>query len=178
MAQVKKISVKTVHGMISLERVLELAKESKLYPVMRVIGVAIGIKEGTSSYGDWSCLLGTFKATDAVSKKELRASQCFLPDVAMIPLTAALQQNNAKGVEFGIDLFVQRAVNPKPGGSPYEYCFEPIVLGGADDPIAALEKKLALAIENAASHEPEPEPEAEPKPEPELKPANSKSNRR
>ena len=141
MAQVKKISVATVFGAVDRKQIIESA--GKPVPIMRVLGQAVGVKSGTSSYGDWNCLVGQFKAIN-LQKPEitLEAAQCFLPDVALIPLQVALSGNDARGVQFAIDIFANLSNNTKPGGSLYEYSFENILAPSDTDPIAAMERKI------------------------------------
>lgn len=140
MAQVKKISVATTFGKIAIK---ELINAGKPMPVMDVYGTAVGIKEGVSAYGDWKCLTGQFRAISSRANKDgvlivNDASQCFLPEVAMIPLEVALAQG-AKGVEFAIRVLVEfdDAAQAK-----YVYSFEPLLAPSQDDPLVRLEAKL------------------------------------
>jgi hypothetical protein len=152
MAQVKKISVATVCGKIDVKALL--AAENEQINLMQVIGSAVGIKTGTSNYGDWTALEGVFKATNLQTGETVGASVLFLPDVALIPIRVALSQEGARGVEFAIKLGVKYARDAKPGGSVYEYTWEPLLPADASDPISRLEAKLAaLALPAPAGFE-------------------------
>ena len=90
MAQVKKISPATVFGKIPLEALLAAHKKGETLPVMRVMGSAVASKTGTSSYGDWTCLLGTFEAIHAGDGSIHHASQFYPPEIALIPILTAI----------------------------------------------------------------------------------------
>ena len=145
MSQVKKLSVATVWGKISLA---DLIAQRRIH-VMRVLGVAVSTKAGTSNYGDWRCLAGSFKATNPATGEISEAAVLFLPDVALVPIEVGLHMPGAHGVEFALDLFVEYVADKpgaKAGGSPYEYTFEPILTAAADSPIAIIEAKIAAQM--------------------------------
>ena len=153
MPQVKKLSVATVYGKIDIKTIVNA---SAPVPLMRVFGMAVGTKTGTSAYGDWTALVGRFKAINLDTGEESEASQLFLPEVALIPLKVALAQAGNQSVTFAIDVFAKQATNTKPGGVPYEYTFENIREPSEDDPL------VRLAAEIAASPKALPAPAAEP----------------
>ncbi len=166
MAQIKKISVATIFGAIT-DAMLALILQGQKIHVMRVWGVAVGVKKGISNYGEWVALVGDFKALNPTTPDTVqRASQCFLPEIALLPVQVALEQSGNQSATFGMDVFITRALNPKPGGSVYEYTFEPLVAASADNPLARLEaeigKTLALQHAPAAAPAPAPAPAAEP----------------
>lgn len=144
MAQVKKISVAKVYGKIDKKELLTVV-DGKIVPkegntfVMRVGGIATGTKNGVSDNGPWTALTGAFKAWSAKDGEEHEAAICFLPMIAMTPLTVALSQASAQGVRFLIDLFVFH-VEPEAGREHigYEYTFVPVVKPTGTDPLAEL----------------------------------------
>ena len=144
MAQVKKISVAKVYGKIAIADLMTTV-DGKIVPnaaplfVMRVGGLATGTKDGVSDNGPWKCLVGDFVAYNAKDGAEMRAPYCFLPDVALTPLTVALAQAQTAGVRFLIDVSVQYDAA---SATNYVYTFTPVVKPSGEDPIAAL---LALA---------------------------------
>ena len=150
MAQTKKLSVATVYGKIDPKEVLNAKEPIK---VMRVMGQAVGTKAGTSSYGDWTSLVGQFKAVNPDTGKAFEASTLFLPEVALLPIQVALAQGDARGVTFAIDLYVKEAASRKPGGSVYEYSFEHVLPPVDSDPIAQLEARIAEATAKALPDE-------------------------
>lgn len=144
MAQVKKLSVATVFGGIqrdTLKRILD----GERIKVMMVYGMAVGVKTGQSTYGDWTALVGQFKAIHPETGEVSEAATLFLPDVALIPIQVQLAANNNQAVSFAMEVYASAAVNPKPGGSPYEYSFEHVLPPAEDDPVRRLELRMAEA---------------------------------
>lgn len=139
MAQVKKISVGKVYGKIKIADLMQ-SVDGKLVGkgpvlVMRVGGLATGIKEGVSDFGPWKALVGDFAAFSGATGEEMRAPYCFLPDVALNPLTVALAQSNTAGVRFLIDVYAQYDESSQ---TQYTYTFEPVVKPVGSDPVAEL----------------------------------------
>ena len=145
MAQVKKISVATVYGKISLKEIVEAGPTG--IAVMRVAGQAIGTKTGDSNYGPWTALLGRFIAVHPQTGKETEAMQCFLPEVAMIPIQLALANAETRAVDFAIEIVAKESSNTKPGGSPYDYSFNNLAPLAENDPV---QKMRALIVTSAA----------------------------
>jgi len=87
---VKKISSKLMCGVI---------RENADGVLYNVIGTATGIKTGESNFGVWVALKGEFNAWN--DKVNVKSNVIFLPEVATIPLEAALK-SGAKHVDFGI----------------------------------------------------------------------------
>jgi hypothetical protein len=144
MKQVKKLSVATVYGKIKLS---ELMTKKEMI-VMRVIGSAVAVKKGISSFGEWTALQGKFRASNPSTGEVQESATLFLPDVALIPVQVALSAG-AQAVEFAIDVsvkYVAEEEGHKPGGSPYEYSFASLIEPSDDDPIARLEAKLKAAL--------------------------------
>lgn len=148
MPQVKKISVATVSGAIDLKKLFKHHEDNgddAPLPLMRVIGQAVGLKIGTSAYGDWTALVGRFKATNLETGEVSEASQCFLPEIAMVPIQVALANASQGGsVTFAIDVSVRAipANKRKLGGVAYEYTFDPVIEPNDDDPLVALERQI------------------------------------
>lgn len=145
--QVKKISTATVYGKINLVSLVKHHEKNGAdtpLMLMRVYGQAVGEKTGTSAYGDWNALVGRFKAVNLETGEEMEASQCFLPEIALIPLRVQLAQPETKSVTFAIDVGVRLIPENKQraGGSPYEYLFENVVAPSDDDPLLKLEAEM------------------------------------
>lgn len=137
--QIKKLSVATVCGKIDAKAVLNAAGP---IPLMTVYGMAVGVKEGASTFGDWTALVGQFKAVNAETGEVFESSQVFLPEVALIPLRVALEAGESRSVKFAIKLAVKAATNTKPGGSVYEYTFENALPPAENDPLLELESAM------------------------------------
>jgi len=86
---VKKITSKLMVGNT------KTADYGELYSV---IGLAINVQTGTTSFGEWTALVGEFEAWN--DKMRVRSNKLFLPEVASIPITLALAKGDS--VEFGI----------------------------------------------------------------------------
>ena len=153
MANTKKLSVATVYGAIDLKKLIG-APDSTL-KIMRVIGLAVGVKQGTSPYGEWTALMGQFEATNSETGESFSAATLFLPDVALIPIQIALSQESTKGVEFAIEISAKYSNNSKPGGSAYEYVFDALLPPDQNDPISRMKARL-FAL--AAPADPAPAP--------------------
>lgn len=147
MSQVKKISVATVFGKIDLKELL--AAPAETIKVMRVLGSAVGVKEGESNFGHWKALMGQFRASHPETGEVFEAPILFLPEVALTPILVSLTQPGARAVEFALELSVKYVNNSKPGGVPYEYTWAPLLAPDADDPIARLEARIAATAQAA-----------------------------
>lgn len=154
MPQVKKLSVATVYGKVDLEKLF--AAPDKQIHVMRVIGQAVGSKSGESNYGPWTALTGRFRATNPETGEVMEAAQLFLPEVALIPIQVAMSNGAAT---FAIDVFAKKAESTKPGGSPYEYTWEPLIEPTDDDPLTRLQAQVnATKALSAPTPAPAPAP--------------------
>lgn len=148
----KKVSVKTVFGTVNAA---VIAKHPKTVDgslaVMRVIGMASGVKSGTTNFGDYTALTGVFKATNLDTGAIMGGSTCFLPDVALDMVAGLLAMG--KAVEFGFDIHADLNEN-----SPVGFSYSAIPLAsGEHDPLAALEAKLnppVLAAPETPAEEP------------------------
>lgn len=158
MANIKKISVATVYGAIDAKAVLNATAPIE---VMRLFGLAVASKSGTSQYGDWTALVGQFEATNPDTGEVVQSSQAFLPEIALVPILTALAQEGTRGVQFAIRIFVKAATNTKPGGSVYEYTYENILPPSDNDPMAQLR---AAVSEHLALPAPDPVISAAPAP--------------
>lgn len=105
----------------------------------QMVGVATNIKTGTSNFGDWTALLGSFQATVMETGVTVRSGQMFLPDVALNLILPALKDANNKGVEFAFNIGVKADEASKTG---YIYVAEPIFEASENDPLEMITKKL------------------------------------
>jgi hypothetical protein len=159
MTQVKKISVATIYGKLTPSGFLKALNQT--INIMDVIGVAVGLDKGLSSFGEWEALKGDFSARSlkadehGVLPEPVRASTCFLPDIALDAIKVALAAPDAKGIEFAMRIkaiYVAEREGFKAGGSVYEYTFEHLLTPSADsDPIARIDAKLAAQAKALAA---------------------------
>ncbi len=125
-----KISVATVFGKVK--------KPEAPVGLVRVIGIANGVKTGQSQYGDWTAFTGDFKAFNLENGKEFRAGKVFLPAIAQNLIEGALANADAESVQFAFDI----GIKPADTQAGYEYTVTPLVEARDNDPLAALEEKV------------------------------------
>lgn len=130
MESIKKLSIAKCSGKMTAKRVIEAG--GKL-PVLRVVGMAVGVKSGRSDYGDWTALIGDFGVTNLVDGEQFRGSTLFLPDVGLTPIHAQIAAG-ARGVQFAMDVFANEDESSPVG---YSYTVEHLVKA-EDDLISRL----------------------------------------
>lgn len=140
-----KLSLKEVYGAVKIK---ELHAGKTPVNLMRVIGLASGVKTGQSTFGDWLAFTGNFKAINLETNEEFRAGKCFLPNIASNLIEGALQ--NAEGdVQFAFDVGVKPVLD-RQNKESYEYTVTPLIEAADNDPLTELENKVkgAPAIED------------------------------
>lgn len=140
----KKASVKTVCGKLDKEAI----KASGKILLMTVIGIATGIKQGESTYGPWTALMGNFKVKNAKNDKEYRSGQLFLPDVALNLVEPALIENDS--VSFAFEIL---AVYDESSATGYIYSCIPLIEPAENDPLVMLESTIQKALPAPANDE-------------------------
>ncbi len=138
---IKKVSASTVVGSTKELRKLAESGKGKSVDIMRVVGVAIGVKSGMSSYGEWVALRGNFSATNIETGEEFRGSTLYVPDE--ITDMIAAQLSAATSVEFGVMIGVKESDLI----IGYEYVVTPLMDTGESDPIAAINARIDHALE-------------------------------
>jgi len=148
-AIIGKISAKGVCGNVKKVLRENLSPDQETMDLMRVIGVASGVKTGTSDHGDWVALLGNFKATNLVTGEIFQSGKCFLPDIASDMIAPVV--SSGQPVEFAIDIYVQIDDESATG---YIYGIKPLVTPGADDAISRLEHAVTNMLEAPKDEKP------------------------
>lgn len=122
MQLLRKIAVRTVFG--DKAEILEtvLSDKSKSHPLMRVVGVANGFKEGEGDYGAWKGLTGRFEATSAKTGEAFNSPVCFLPEFA-IDLIAGQFRQPGDVVKFALDI---GAIFAADAATSYEFTVTPL----------------------------------------------------
>ncbi len=138
---IKKVSASTVIGSPKDLRRLAESGEGKSVDIMRVVGVAIGVKSGMSQHGEWVALRGNFSAVNIETGEEFRGSTLYVPDE--ITDMVAAQLSAATSVEFGVMIGVKESDLV----IGYEYTVTPLMDSGESDPIAALNARIDHALE-------------------------------
>lgn len=138
MKLVKKVSAKTVVG-ANIKKLLDKSGENT--PLYTVIGIATGIKTGISTYGDWACLTGQFRATNMITGELFQGSHMFLPDVAHDMAAVALSSDGVESIEIAFE--IGAALTDAEDGAGYEYSVRPLIETQEADPLAAIEDRVA-----------------------------------
>lgn len=100
-----QIVKKASHSMFVKANAATLAKNSvQTLHVLRVAGLAVGTKEGTTQYGPYVGLVGNFTCVNPQSGETVKAASLFLPDVAMAPLAAAVKMGQTP--QFAFDVYL------------------------------------------------------------------------
>lgn len=133
---IKKISIKTVIGNVQQGIMRQEIKPGNL---MRIVGVASGVKTGVSDYGDWLALTGQFKATNLLTNEQYTSGKAFLPDEASDLIAGAVRGEDSQAVEFAFDIGVKLDESSATG---YVYTVTPLMEMGGDDPLARIESSL------------------------------------
>ena len=141
MQLLKKIAVRTVFGDKAEILSLVLSDKTKSHPLMRVVGVANGFKEGEGDYGAWKGLMGRFEATSAATGQVFNSPVCFLPEFA-IDLICGQFRQPGDTVKFALDI---GAVYAADAATSYEFTVTPLT-ESEDDEL----KELAFAANRTA----------------------------
>jgi hypothetical protein len=143
-AIVKKLSGKVLVGQV--KAYAKDLQEGQSVDLFNVIGVASGLKHGTTNFGDFTALMGQFIAEPLVGAKagqRFRTGQLFLPDVAL-NMVAPIVENLGKGesVELAFRIGITASETSSVG---YEYNAEFLVQPKENDPLEALMAKALPA---------------------------------
>ncbi len=141
MQLLKKIAVRTVFG--DKAEILEtvLSDKTRAHPLMRVVGIANGFKEGEGDFGAWKGLTGRFEATSAKTGEVYNSPVCFLPEFA-IDLIAGQFREPGDVVKFAFDI---GAIYAADAATSYEFTVTPLT-EASDDEL----HELAFAAAKAA----------------------------
>lgn len=125
--RVKKISTAKTFG-----KIIKGSVPAEGAPIMRVYGVANGVKSGVSTFGPWSSLTGEFLAVDVQNEKAYIGSQLFGGDILIDMAKAALTDNDE------ITIAVEVIVKPMDTACGYEYSIKPLITPAASNRLAAV----------------------------------------
>lgn len=126
--------------------------------IANVVGIAKGLKGGTSNYGDWTSLIGDFVAEASVGDmkgKRFRTGQLFLPDVVLHMIIGAMGNNTGVEFSFRIGITAVPTDGERPSATGYEYTADFLVEPGENDPLENLIAKALPAPTNGNSAEKE-----------------------
>lgn len=149
MQLLKKISIRTVWG--DQDEIMQacLANKAATIPLMRVVGIANGTKEGEGAFGAWKGLTGRFEAINAATGEVFRSPVCFLPEFA-IDLVTGQFSGDVNSVQFAFDIGAQYSEG---AATRYEFTVTPLT-ETPDDDLAQLSfsasKAKPLALPSSA----------------------------
>lgn len=132
----RKITIKDVAGKVDLEQLLKA--ENKTMNLAKIFGMAYKGKPEESALGFYVRFLGRFRAVN--SEGEIfDAPALIVPAIAQDMLTAALEQDGVKEVQFAIEVSV---VYDAESVTKYRYVIKPLIEAAADDPLERLTAQL------------------------------------
>lgn len=161
MQLLKKMSAKTICGnpiLLFTKEEMPDPKDAKktikriplgiVINLFRVIGMANGVKKGTSNFGDWISFSGQFQAISYETGETFRSNALFLPPTAQDALLPVVMEHGDNGVQFGFDVAV-RSVEDKqdPSNTKYEYVCRPLMQIEELDAIKAFRDTLPPLLE-------------------------------
>lgn len=178
---IRKINPKDVME----KKMKEIAVPEKgIYDLFTIIGTAYNLRDGESSFGPWTALVGEFEATRLEDGQRFISTECFVPGAAgellvtqvrkfvieEIPVTAEQYKKTGKtykvtGETAEMALIVGIKKAQRDGGADHEYVIRPVVPVQKSDPLAALRNQLKSAITGGGltlSLPPPPPPKAAP----------------
>lgn len=120
----KKLSVATVFGPVKVKDIPD-GDELK---ILRMAGIATATDSGSSTYGDWRCLVGECAATNYVTGEIFIGRSAFVPgamgDALIDALNSAQRDDAGASLKFSVDVSVK--VSPR-DTNKYEYIVRPVI---------------------------------------------------
>lgn len=163
---IRKINPKDVMG----KKMKEVEIPSDCFTI---IGRAWNLRDGESSFGPWSALVGEFEATRILDGQRFISTQCFVPGAAgellvaqvrkfvteEIPVTPEQLKKVGKtykvsGETVEMALIVSVKKSGREGGADYEYVVRPVVPVQRADPLAALRARMMQSLPRLAAPKP------------------------
>jgi hypothetical protein len=133
----RKLSAKIIVG----KRIEQVTESTDLFTV---IGIATGIRQGQSTYGDWEALRGRFEVTRAEDGKVLTAPLMILPPPALAEMfPGEVSVHRVYGFPFEFALRV--GVDPSTNGAGFEYRVTMLVKPRPHDPMLDLRQAAGQA---------------------------------
>lgn len=148
----KKMSIRGLLGAKPTARAIPEGNE-EIY-LVRVWGIASGLKSGSSDFGEWTALTGDFKGCPLKTGEISRSGVLFVPDVLLDLIQPRVEQGQV--VEFAFELGIRAESDSATG---YVYVCRPLVDTPTSDVMAALDAKINAQLQLQLQSQPEsPEP--------------------
>lgn len=140
--KLRRITVKTVCGMDKGELLkLVMSDEKMAFPLMRVGGIATGMRPGDGDFGPYVRFIGQFQAINIRDGRVFAAAMCLLPKFLEDELAGALGQEGAKTVEFGFEISVKY---DKSAATSYVFLSDSLLAPVSDEANARIAKLLGV----------------------------------
>lgn len=153
---VKKLGSKQILGNVGKVVKEKIENDGEVLNMYSLFGMANGIKTGSSTYGEWTALVGQMEAINHITGDSYAATVCFVPEPLCSILVNALRENDS--VEFAFQVSVKRRDDLERG---YEYIVTPIIESRQSDPLQLMREKAMAALPASAQMEIPVAPEAE-----------------
>lgn len=163
---IRKITPKDVME----KKMKEVTVPSDLFTL---IGRAWNLRDGESSFGPWTALIGEFEATRISDGQRFISPQCFIPGAAgeiltsevrkfvmeEIPVTPEQFKKTGKtykvsGETVELALIISVKASSREGGAQHEYVTRPVVPVQKADPLAALRERMMKTLPRLAAPKP------------------------
>jgi len=145
----RKLSAKNIMG----GKVEAPEKPVDLYTI---IGIATGVKSGTTTYGMWHMLTGQFEATRVDTGEVFTSGGAFLPEPLNDMICAQLLQKDKDGnrVTDSAQFSVMVSIKPADNAFKYEYVARQLAEVEQADPLASLRADTVKLLAAPAEKEP------------------------
>lgn len=129
-----KITVSTI-GINPKELLPQLAEGS--IDVMEVMGVVTGVQTGTTSFGDFMKLVGSFEATNLLTGEVFVSGKCILPSVINDLVAGQVRPDTKFAFAFVI------GIEEDDNAIGYKYNFQPLVKIEGDKALDSLRAEIS-----------------------------------
>ena len=133
----KKLGAKQIVGNVKKAISDFCANDGDKVSLYTIIGIANGVKTGTSNYGDWIAFQGKFEASNHVDGLSYASNQAFIVEPLQSMLVDALQ--NSDEIRFAITVDAKRRDDLNQG---YEYLVTPHIQAKENDPLEDLRASI------------------------------------
>lgn len=135
---IKKITAKVMMGEVDKSLIPESENSIDLF---HAYGIATSVKTGSTNFGEWTALIGQFRAVRLDNGDVFESGKMLLPDIARDAIVGRLGATaDTKGIEFAFTIGIKRDT-AKNSARGYVYTAKPMIEITEADPIAKLEAK-------------------------------------
>jgi hypothetical protein len=145
--QLRKITIKNCGATPTMEQLATLEKKGgkATLDILDVFGIATKFKPGQTDVGEYVRFLGAFKASNLVTGDVFTSAVAIFPKVIEEPLWAAMGDEEVNNVQFAYRIGVRFDAS---AATKYVYTATPLTKPAENDPLAAFERSVTLALED------------------------------